>query len=327
MVQSLLKQGKTSEAITAYKQGLQLNPTNDSFHLSLGNIYYSVGRNQEAIAEYQHAVRLNRSATNLFSLGQAQLYTGKLTDAEQSFQSVAALTPDDGSISLSLGQTYRRMGRFDDAIGKLNTAITKKPDLGAAYFELGLTFGDAGDFEKAREQVTRLESIDQSLSLQLQQVLDKQEKPKIALAYNTDGFNLFGGPGTAVTSLDTMLATPGASKEFTLHFTFSKSMDLASVLNRFNWSISRAAGGNFWGGYNWGIPIPSTDVSIAPVPTSITYDPETLTADVQFSISQNATGDGTIDPSHLLFRFYGKDAYGNAMDLSADEYSGISKIV
>jgi hypothetical protein len=28
----------------------------------------------------------------------------------------------------------------------------------------------------------------------------------------------------------------------------------------------------------------------------------------------------------MMFRFYGKDAYGKAMDLAADEYSGISEI-
>jgi tetratricopeptide (TPR) repeat protein len=327
IVQSLLKQGKTNEAITAYKQGLQLNPTNDSFHLNLGNIYYSQSRNQEALAEYQQAVRLNRSSANLFSLGQAQMYTGNLADAEQTFKAVAALTPDDGSISLSLGQTYRRMGKYDEAIDWLNTALAAKPSLGAAYFELGLTYADSGDFAAAREQIGRLTSIDQALSVQLQQALDKQERPGIVLAYTTDGFNTLGGPGTVVSSFDSSLATPDASKEFTIHVSFNKSMDVGSVLNPLNWSISKDPGGNFWGAYNWGVPVPSTDTSIAPIPAGILYDPDTLTADVRFIITQNASGTGTLDPSHLVFQFKGADAYGNAMNLAADQFSGLSKIV
>jgi hypothetical protein len=29
----------------------------------------------------------------------------------------------------------------------------------------------------------------------------------------------------------------------------------------------------------------------------------------------------------MMFRFYGKDAYAKAMDLTGDEYSGISEVV
>jgi hypothetical protein len=46
-----------------------------------------------------------------------------------------------------------------------------------------------------------------------------------------------------------------------------------------------------------------------------------------FRVSQNADGNATLDPSHIMFRFMGKDAYGNTMDTSSDEYSGISMIV
>jgi hypothetical protein len=44
-------------------------------------------------------------------------------------------------------------------------------------------------------------------------------------------------------------------------------------------------------------------------------------------INQNASADGTLDLQHIQFSFRGKDAYGNAMDKTADQYSGISKIV
>ena len=54
--------------------------------------------------------------------------------------------------------------------------------------------------------------------------------------------------------------------------------------------------------------------------------PKQNTATVQFRISQNAEANATIDPAHIVFKFYGMDAYGKAMDQSADEYSGFSKI-
>jgi hypothetical protein len=45
---------------------------------------------------------------------------------------------------------------------------------------------------------------------------------------------------------------------------------------------------------------------------------------VLFSVSQNSTADGTIDPSHIKFSFNGKDATGMTMDPKANEYTGFS---
>jgi len=60
---------------------------------------------------------------------------------------------------------------------------------------------------------------------------------------------------------------------------------------------------------------------------SVVYDQDSQTADVDFRVTQNASGNGTLDPSHLVFAFQGLDAYGKAMDPSKDQYSGISMIV
>jgi hypothetical protein len=68
-------------------------------------------------------------------------------------------------------------------------------------------------------------------------------------------------------------------------------------------------------------------VTLSPIPVSVAYDQDLQTADVTFRVTQNASGNGTVDPSHIVFRFHGLDAYGNAMDPTADEYSGISIIV
>ena len=60
-----------------------------------------------------------------------------------------------------------------------------------------------------------------------------------------------------------------------------------------------------------------------PIPAQVTYDPTKLQATVYFSISQNAAlADGTLDPSHLVFKFSGVDEFGNKMDPAADEFMG-----
>ena len=152
------------------------------------------------------------------------------------------------------------------------------------------------------------------------------QHPQISLAYSTNGFNSSLGPGTPVADLDSSLSEIQASKAFTMRFSFTKDMDPVSIQNPLNWGISRATGTNAGGAYNWGMPASATDVVFPSLPAGVVYDPETFSADVTFKITQNSDGNGTIDPSHMMFRFYGKDAYGKAMDLAADEYSGISEI-
>jgi Flp pilus assembly protein TadD len=325
MVQSLMKLNRTDDAIKACKQAIQLDPTNDSYHSYLGNIYLNVNRYDDAAAEYNQAVRLNPSSeVNWYSLGQADIQTGNYTGAEQAFKKISGQNPLDAAFGL--GQTYHRMGRYDDAVSALQSAIAINPKLGYAYLELGCVYTDQKEFDKAKEQASTLSSIDQSLTSQLTSYINQNENPQILVAYSTD-FDLTGGPGTKVSDLDPSLAAPDSSKIFTMQFIFSKPMDVSTILSPASWSITKAYGQVPGGDYNWGFPLTPSDMTISPNPINVVYNPDSQTADVKFRVTQNASGDGTLDPSHLVFTFHGKDVYGKAMDPAADQYSNMSKIV
>jgi hypothetical protein len=147
--------------------------------------------------------------------------------------------------------------------------------------------------------------------------------PRIAYAVlNESSFNPLWGADAPLTWLDESLATPGASKVFTMKFQFNQPMDEVSVENALNWTIRKATGGDggvYANGYLMNV---ARQVAILPVPISVTYDPTTYEATVSFKITQNAAGDGLIDPSHWVFRFAGTDASGNPMDPGGDEWDG-----
>jgi tetratricopeptide (TPR) repeat protein len=325
LVQSLLNLNRTDDAIKACKQAIQSDPTNDSYHSTLGDIYFSLDRYADAAAEYNQAVRLNpASAANWYSLGQAYNQTGNYAGAEQAFKRITGQEPLDAAFGL--GQTYHLMGRYNDAVSELQSAIAINPKLGYAYLELGRVYTDQKEFGKAKGQASTLSSIDQSLASQLSSYIDQNESPQILAAYGTD-FISTAGPGTKVSDLDPSLADPNSSKDFTMHFIFSKPMDASTVTSLAEWSITKAYGQTPGGDYNWGLPLAPTEVTVSSTPVSVVYDQNSQTADVKFRVTQNAWGDGTLDPSHLVFAFHGLDAYGKAMDAAADQYSGISNIV
>ena len=326
MANALVSNGKTSEAIATYRQAIEVFPSADGFNLSLGNLYYGEGRYTEALDQYASAVRKNPTANqNVYSLGQGYLALGRYGEAEEQFKKIIQSTPKDSGGYFALGQTYRMEGKYDDAQEQLDKALALKKDFASVHFELGMTYAEQQQIDQAKAELAIvLEDAPQSY-LELQNKIYEKSAPRVIAAYIAN-LKLASPPGTQVSDLNSALATPGAHKKYTIQFVFDKNMDPAAVRNIANWSINRSTGATTGGPYNWGTPIPATEISLSRIPDSVIYDPERLTAQVTFTIAQNSTGNGTIDLSHLVFKFGGTDAHGNAMDAAADEYNVISQI-
>ena len=325
---SYVQMGRTEDAIKAYKLSIRMSPTDDTAHLKLGNIYFSQARYSEAEIEYKTAVKNNpTSSTNLFSLGQVYLATDRAQQAETIFKRVIQMDRSQYGGYYALGQTYATEGRQQDAVSEFQKVVNLKKDFYQVHVDLGSAYADLGQMNKATEELSILQDKAPNLAPLLSEYLDTITKPKIAAAYTTSGFLITKGPGTTVDKLDISLSTPGASHEFNMTFIFNKDMDTLSIQNPYNWTIARSAYGSAGGPYNWGLPTQPTEANISPIPTRVTYAADARSATVSFMIRQNAGADATIDPSHIKFKFSGKDVYGNTMDAAADEYSGISKIV
>jgi len=332
MAKGYLMADNADAAIKTYEEAIRAYPARDTFRISLGDIYYKQGLLPEAEVEYAAAIKLNsESADSRYGLGQVYLNSGKYSEAETEFQKVVSLSPGSSIGYYGLGQTYRQSGDFNDAITQLEKAISLDSSFDRGTLELGYTYADMGEMGSANDMADTLSAKWSSLASDLTDYIYKITTPQFLAVYSTNNFRDYLGPGTTVASLDSTLETPQAEKSFTMRFVFNKGMDPDSIQNPFNWWINRASGTNAGGAYNWGMSIPSTEASIGAIPAAVLYDPEEFSADVTFKVAQNVgdgtTGDATIDPSHIMFRFNGKDAYGKAMDLTADEYSGITQIV
>jgi len=327
MASAYERQGKTDEVIKAYQQAARLFSQSDIPHAKLGDIYFGQKNYKAAEGEYSRAVQLNPTlSANVYALGQVYMAEGRYTDAETQFKKITQLAPQDPSGYYALGQDYHKMGRYDDAVAQLNKSIQINGKFVDAHLELGKTYADMKQTDKAKEQVDILSRADQSQSAQLQDYLVQVSAPKFIAAFNTSGFNASLGMGTALSTMDSSLTAPDSSHMYTMNFIFSKDMDPTSVQNISNWLISRSGYADPGGAYNWGLPSRPTEANISPLPISVIYNADTLTASVSFKITQNAVGDGTLDPSHIMFKFSGIDTYKNGMDQTADQYSGISQI-
>jgi len=316
----------TKGAIKSYKTALRLNPYRDDLNIKLGNLYFSEERYPEATAEYEKAVKLNPSAKNIFALGQAYMNTGRYSDADTQFNKVLRMAPREPNGNFGLGLNYSKQGRYEDAITQFKAAIRLDDKFYDAYAEMGYAFADLGQIDEAMDMVNYLKDPAPELADTLSSYVYEVDPPKMLFAYATSSFNYWMPIKSPVSSLDTYLQTADASKTFTMKFQFDKEMERSEVENVMNWQIGRSSGIGPGTAYNFGLAVPETEVQPPPIPLNVYYDAEEMTATVYFKIQQNATADGTIDPSHIEFRFNGKDAFGLRMNPDFDQFTGFSKV-
>ena len=321
--------GDTESAIDAYKKAVEIDRSNIDIRLALGNVYILAGRPEEAKAEYAQAVKLDPSASNRYYLGQAYLRTGEYDKAELEFLEIRRQAPEGPHGDFGLGQAYAKQGRYNEAIQSFEAAIGRKRDYWDAYTEMGIAYTDMGDLEKANEIVNTLnDQYKQEVqALTLSAYIAKKTPPRLEARQSTGTFLASLGPGTKLPVLGSGLTNANAQQLTSIVFSFSEAMDPESVENVLNWSISRSIGTNLATTYNFGWAPPSTEVLLPGTPVAVQYDKIKRTATVYFNITQNATADGTIDPSHIQFSFKGVSADGMAMDPLANDYTGFSGFI
>ena len=327
LAMSYLQLDDPENAIKAYKSAFQIDPYRDDIHVKLGNVYFSEGKYEDARTEYAEAVRLNPSTANRYSLGQAYIELGRFSDAETQYSAIQRMAPQEAGGYLGMGLTYSRQDKHEEAIRQFQQAISRDENLYDAYAQMGYSYADMGDMESAQNMVDTLERLDQAdLADTLSRYMYKVDPPKMMFAQSSSTFHFSLGKGMPLAALNSYLTNPNASKTLSIKIQFDKEMDRASIENPVNWQISRAKGQGPGQAYNFGLPISPNEAKLPSIPNAVTWDADNLTATVYFTITQNAASNATIDPSHVEFKFSGKDIYGLKMNPKFDQFSGFNNV-
>ncbi|WFU40521.1 winged helix-turn-helix domain-containing tetratricopeptide repeat protein [Bradyrhizobium sp. CB82] len=138
-------------------------------HTALGSVYFSTRRLDDAVSEFEQALRLNPN----FSLAQgyyalALSYAGRSRDSFEAAQKAIRLSPRDPSLAIYYGIAgYARFTerRYDEAIALAREAIRHRGDLTGAYRVLAVSAGMAGDQELAATALQELRRTQPNISL------------------------------------------------------------------------------------------------------------------------------------------------------------------
>jgi Flp pilus assembly protein TadD len=328
LADAYLKQGKSKEAAQAYTISLKLDRNQEQVHINLASIYIDQKKFDDAQKELKAASYISPSdPLPQYTLGHLLLQMEKPVEAETAFRKAVRLAPKDGNAYYGLGLALNKEGKTDDAIMQLKRAMELKRDFAPAIAELGKSYSVLGDTDKVQQQIDQLNALQTSQADDF--VADLSElirKPRMT-GINSDQSTFSTAYGaTSLLALDAELfIQPGSVKELSLTFQFDSEMDTSSVTNTGNWKIGRSGGGT-GGLYDNGTYSPTDRSNLTFMPNRVTYNPVSKEATVYFPLYQNDDATGTIDTSHLTFKFQGKDASGKSMDPTADQYNGFAGV-
>jgi Tfp pilus assembly protein PilF len=134
---ALDEKGQIDEAIRQYQEAIRLKPDYEYAYNNLGIALGEKGQTDEAIRQFQKAIRLNPAyATLHYNLGNFLYKKGQTDEAVEQYQEAVELQPDLAQAHYNLGIALYRKGQSDEAIRQFQETIRLKPDHAAAHNSL-----------------------------------------------------------------------------------------------------------------------------------------------------------------------------------------------
>jgi tetratricopeptide (TPR) repeat protein len=138
-------QGKLDEAIAEYEQALKLNPDYLQARVNLGTALERIpGRVNEAVAQFEQALRFNPNSPQAHvNLGSAlERIPGRINEAIAEYEEALRLNPDNPQAHLNMGTALERIpGRINDAVAQYEQALRLVPESAEAHYSLGSALG------------------------------------------------------------------------------------------------------------------------------------------------------------------------------------------
>jgi len=148
--------GHYEDEASAYREAVRINPYFWANHSGLGTSYLDLGRNENALAEFQQAARLAPPdvPTGWANSGSALYRLGRLEECVNAFQKAISISPKASYYSF-LGVAYFYEGRLAEATQAFETAVKKDPNQVQSWVNLGDAYRQSASREKASEAYDR----------------------------------------------------------------------------------------------------------------------------------------------------------------------------
>lgn len=125
-----------AEAVLAFLEAVRLDPDLAEAHFRLALGYESLGKSEEAEAEYKKAVAAYKKyladneddAEAHYNLGQTYAGLSQYSEAIREYRAATKLKDDDPDVYYDLGTAYTKLAQYDEAVVAFSKSLEIDPD-------------------------------------------------------------------------------------------------------------------------------------------------------------------------------------------------------
>ena len=141
--------GKLEEAINSYKKSIEIKPNFCSPYNNLGVAYEKKNQRDEAINCYKKSIEIDPNNADAYcNLGVTLKNKGQIDAAIESYSKALNITPENASASCNMGIAYIAKRDIDNAVLCYQNALSFDPNYKSAYFNLAIAYLLKKDFKK-----------------------------------------------------------------------------------------------------------------------------------------------------------------------------------
>jgi len=138
-------QGAFDEAIREFEEAVRLRPDYAQAYNNIGTSHQFQGNFDQAISAYKRALEVQPELVEAHhNLGTIYLMQGQIDAAIVAYKEVIRLRPRLAQAYVDIGRAYGLGGRLDEAIPELKKAVELDPNLAIAHYALGTAYRHKG---------------------------------------------------------------------------------------------------------------------------------------------------------------------------------------
>ena len=157
-------QGRKEDALKAFDNATKLNPISSEAWNNKGNAFYDLGKYKEALKAYDESIRLDpNSAKTWTNKGNTLGHQGKYEDAIEAYDEAIRLDPNNANAWSGKGWALNGLEKYEEAIKAFDKAIQIDPKLKAVWGNRGTALARLGKYDesiKCFDEVIRLDTKD-----------------------------------------------------------------------------------------------------------------------------------------------------------------------